>query len=115
MSLNKGSKVAISVVVIIVVALVAYSVFPYVASSNAKDLRNNQSAYVYGTVDSRVSLGNFSAFSLNYSSGNLVVIWNGSLPAHGERVLVHGTYKEYSILFTNLSAFEATSVIEWPF
>ena len=115
MRLSRGPKVAISAVVIIVVAVVSYSVFPYVASTNPKDLKPNQTAYIYGTVDARVSLGNFSAFSLNDSSGNLIVIWNGSLPAHGEKVLVHGTYREYSFLFTNLSAFEATSVTEWPF
>jgi hypothetical protein len=113
--MKKGGKAVTAIVAVIVIAIAAYSLFPYVASTNAKDLKSGQTAYIYGTVEGRVSLGNFSAFSLNYSSGALTVIWNFTLPAHGEKVLVYGKYEQYSILFSNVSVFDAASVTDWPF
>ncbi len=114
MALSKGAKVAIATVVVVLIAVVAYSLIPYVATTQVKDLKNNQTTYIYGTVQSRVSLGNFSAFKLNDSSGSVIVLWNGTLPADGSRVLVHGTYRELSPLLPGISYFEADSVLNWP-
>lgn len=114
MALSKGAKVAIIAVVVVVVAVSAYSLFPYVATTHVKDLKSDQTTYIYGTVQNRVSLGNFSAFRLNDSSGSVIVVWNGTLPTDGSKVLVHGTYRESTILFTNVGVFEADSVINWP-
>lgn len=114
MSLSKGAKIAIAVVVIVVVAAVVYSLVPYGVATPVKDLKSNQTAYIYGTVQGRVSIGNFSAFKLNDSSGSVIVVWNGSLPADGSKVLVHGTYRELTPLLSGLSYFEADSVLNWP-
>ncbi len=114
MALSKGAKVAIAAVVVVLIAVVAYSLIPYVATTQVKDLKNNQTTYIYGTVQSRFSVGNFSGFKLNDSSGSVFVVWNGTLPSDGSKVMVHGTFREISPALFGLSYFEATSVIPWP-
>lgn len=113
MRLSRGAKIAIAAVVIVLVAVAAYSLFPYVATTHVKDLKSDQTTYIYGTVNNRLSFGNFSAFQLNDSTGSVIVLWNGSLPADGAHVLVHGTYRT-SLLFTSAGYFEADSVTNWP-
>lgn len=114
MALSKGAKVAITAVVVVLIAVVAYSLIPYVATTHVNDLKNNQTTYIYGTVQERFSLGNFSGFKLNDSSGSVFVVWNGTLPAVGSKVMVHGTFREISSAFFGLGYFEATSVTVWP-
>lgn len=114
MSLSKGSKIAVTVVVVVIIAVLAYSLFPYAVSTKVNDLKTNQVTYIYGTVQNRAAFGNISAFELNDSTGKVVVIWNGTLPANGQKVLVHGTFKQSTYVFFKVEIFEATSVTYWP-
>lgn len=114
MALRKATRITIAVVAVVVVAVAAYSLFPYVATTRISNLSNDQSAYIYGSVQDRASIGNLSAFKLTDSSGSILVLWNGSLPAIGSKVLVHGTMKETGFLNINVSIFEAGTVINWP-
>ena len=114
MNLNKGTKTIIAAVIVVIAAVAAYSLFPYVVSTKITDLKTDQAAYIYGTVENRGAYGNISAFDLNDGSGTVLIVWNGTLPANGDKVLIHGTYKQSSFAFFNFSVFEANSVINWP-
>ena len=109
------TKVAIVVIAVVVIAIASYALFPYVASTKITDLQNDQTAYVYGTVGSRVSIGNFNAFNITDGSGSIIVIWNGTLPSPGTKVLVHGNVHEYSILFSKYRVVDASTVYPWLF
>lgn len=111
---RKTRNAAISVA-IVVAAVAVYALFPYVASSNISSLKNDQQAYIYGTVEKREAYGNAGAFELNGSSGTVWVVWNGTMPADGQKVLVHGTIESSSLVIFSLKDFQATSVTPWPF
>lgn len=114
MALSKRTKVAVAAIVIVIAAVAVYSLFPYVVSTRISNLQNNQTAYIYGTVESRNAFGNTSIFALNDTSGTVYVLWNGTLPSDGEKVLVYGTYKGGEIFFFKFGLLEATSVTAWP-
>lgn len=110
-----GRKVAIAIIAVVVIAVVAYSLFPYVVSTKISNLATNKDAYVYGTVGSRVSIGTFNAFNMTDGTGSVLVIWNGTLPSPGTKILVHGHVNEYTFLFAQYKVIEADSVYQWPF
>ncbi|MEM0158422.1 MAG: hypothetical protein QXV22_03905 [Thermoplasmataceae archaeon] len=112
--MSRGIKITITAIAVVAIAVIAYSVFPYASAAPIKNLKVGQPAYIYGTVQERLSIGNFSGFRLNDSSGSVFVEWNGTLPANGEKVLVHGTLEEISPNFLKLIYFKADSVIYWP-
>ncbi len=114
MALSKSTKVATAAVIVVIAAIAVYSLFPYVASTKVSNLQNDQTTYIYGTVVSRNAFGNTSVFGVNDTSGTVYVVWNGTLPANGEKVLVHGTYRGGQIFFLKYGIFEATSVTPWP-
>lgn len=114
MAKRSRKKTAAVAVVIIAAAVAVYALFPYVVSTNVSNLGNGQNAYVYGTVEKRGAYGNVGAFELKGSSGSVWVVWNGTLPADGQKVLVHGTYQNTSLVVFNLKDFKATSVYDWP-
>lgn len=115
MAMGKGTRAAMIVVAVAVIAVVAYAAVPYVVTTKVANLKQDQVAYIYGTVEKRVAFGNVSAFDLNDSSGTILVVWNGTLPTDGEKVLIHGTYKQSSFLVLDYSLFEASSVTPWLF
>jgi len=108
-------RALIVVAFVIVVALVAYSVFPVLVSTDISSLKVGNDSYVYATVESRTSLFGFSGFTVNQSSNSIFVVWNGTLPAVGEKVLVNGEVE--GIQSSGISAIyiSAHSVYDWPF
>lgn len=112
MSASRKTKVATAIIVVIA-AVSVYAILPYALSTNVSNLQNGQSAYVYGTVQGRTAFGATSVFDLNSTSGTIYVIWNGTLPSVGEKVLVHGTYKGGDFFSVNVGVLEATSVTQW--
>ena len=107
-------KAAIIAVIVVVAAVSVYVLFPYVASTKVSTLAPGETAYIYGTVEKRDATGGYAAFELNDGSGNVWVVWNGTLPAVGQKVLVHGTYQQTSLVVFNLDDFKASSVTAWP-
>lgn len=88
-------KLLVGVLVALVLLLALYS-FPNFVSSKVTDLNVGSRVFLYGTVTDRVSLGGLiSGFVLHENSGSVFVAYNGTLPALGEHVLVHGTVKQY--------------------
>lgn len=108
---TRNAAIALAVVV---AAVAVYALFPYVASANISSLKNDQQAYIYGTVEKREASGNVGAFELKGSSGSVWVVWNGTMPADGQKVLVHGTFESSSLLVFSVKDFQATSVTQWP-
>ena len=106
-------NVVLAVTVVIVVAVVSYGVFPYAVSANIKDLKPDSTVYLYGNVSSRISLLTFSGFELNQGNKSVMVFWNGTLPAVGENVLVHGTVSQKNIF--GVEYVQASSVSQWYF
>lgn len=113
MTSSKGVKALTVGVVVILIAVVVYTAFPYVVSTKISNLSNDQTAYIYGTVQNREAFGNTSVFALNDTSGTVYVLWNGTLPANGEKVLVHGTYRGGNVFLFKFGVMEATSVTPW--
>ncbi len=114
MALSKRTRVAAAAVIVVIAAVAVYSLFPYVASTKISNLQNDQTTYIYGTVVNREAFGNTSVFGVNDTSGTVYVLWNGTLPANGDKVLVHGTYRGGNIFFFKYGIFEASSVTPWP-
>lgn len=112
---SRKARNAAIVISIAVAAVAVYALFPYVASSNISSLSNDQHAYIYGTVEKRQASGNVGAFELKGSSGTVWVVWNGTMPTDGQKVLVHGTFESNSLVVFSLKDFQATSVTPWPF
>lgn len=112
MAFSRKAKVA-TVIAVAIAAVAVYALLPYAVSSNVSTLQNNQTAYVYGTVQGRYALGQTSVFGLNTTSGMVYVIWNGTTPSIGAKVLVHGTYKGGDLFSVNIGVIEATNVIPW--
>ncbi len=112
MAFSRKAKVT-AVFIVIIAAVAVYALLPYAVSSDVSTLQNNQTAYVYGTVQGRYALGQTSVFGLNTTSGMVYVIWNGTTPSIGEKVLVHGIYKGGDLFSVNIGVIEATSVFPW--
>ena len=108
-------KTIVAVALVIVVAVVAYAVFPIFASTNVSSLKVGEDSYVYATVQSRTSFLGFSGFTVNQSSSNVFVLWNGTLPAVGEKVLVHGEVEGVQSSGISVIYIAASSVYDWPF
>lgn len=106
-------NVVLSVTVIIVIAVVAYGVFPYAVSSNINDLKPDSTVYLYGNVSSRIALASFSGFDLHQGNNSVLVLWNGTLPSVGENVLVHGVVGERNLF--GITYVQASSVSQWYF
>ena len=105
-------NVVLAVTVVIVIAVVAYGVFPYAVSANINDLKPDSTVYLYGNVSSRISVLAFSDFDLHQGNKTVLVLWNGTLPAVGENVLVHGTVGQRNLFVTYV---QASSVYQWYF
>ena len=104
-------NVVLAATIVIVVAVVSYGVFPYAVSANIKDMKPDSTVYLYGNVSSRISLLTFSGFELNQGNNSVMIFWNGTLPAVGENVLVHGTVsREAGFVYV-----QASSVSQWYF
>lgn len=101
-------------IIVVLAAVLVYSLFPYVASTSVSSLKSGETTYIYGTVKSRVASGGPAAFELSDGSGNVWVLWNGTLPSDGQKVLVHGTYHTNNFLVFSQSDFQASSVTGWP-
>lgn len=101
-------------IIIVLAAVLVYTLLPYVVSTKVSNLHNNENTYVYGTVENRKASGNTGAFEINDGSGNLWVVWNGTLPTDGQKVLVHGTYQKSTLLVFTFADFKAASVTDWP-
>ncbi|WP_393970708.1 hypothetical protein OXIME_000939 [Oxyplasma meridianum] len=108
-------KTIVVIAFVIAVAVVAYAVFPILASTNLSSLKVGDNSYVYASVESRTSILGLSGFTLNQSSTHVFVIWNGTLPAVGEKVLVHGEVKGLELSNVSIIYISATSVYYWPF
>lgn len=112
------SRAVLAVIIIVIAAVAVYSLLPYVVSTKVSNLHNNQDTYVYGTVEKHYAAGSgnrsVGAFELNDGSGNVWVVWNGTMPSDGQKVLVHGTYHNSSLVVFNLSDMKATNVMDWP-
>jgi|YelNatPaOPRAMG01_1025707.scaffolds.fasta_scaffold59379_3 exonuclease VII large subunit len=108
-------KTIVVIAFVLVVAVVAYAVFPILASTNVSSLKVGEDSYVYATVQSRTSFLGFSGFTVNQSSSQVFVLWNGTLPAVGEKVLVHGEVKGVQSSGFSAIYISATSVYDWPF
>ena len=106
-------NVVLAVTIVIVVAVVSYGVFPYAVSANIKDLKPDSTVYLYGNVSSRIAVGNFGFFYLNQENNSVKVFWNGTMPAVGENVLVHGTVSQKNIF--GVQYVQASSVSQWYF
>ncbi len=106
-------NVVLAVTAVIVIAVVAYGVFPYAVSANIKDLKPDSTVYLYGNVSGRISLLSFSGFELHQGNNSVLVIWNGTLPAVGENVLVHGTVGQKNLF--GVTFVRASSVSQWYF
>ncbi|MHB1470153.1 MAG: hypothetical protein ACYCSA_00625 [Thermoplasmataceae archaeon] len=107
-------KSIVAVAVVIIVALVAYAVFPIVVSTSISSLKVGDDSYVYATVESRTSFLGFSGFTMNQSSSSIFVMWNGTLPAIGEKVLVNGEVKGFQSSGLSAIYISANSVYNWP-
>lgn len=105
-------RALLAALVLVLVAVAAYALFPYAVSSSISSLKPGSTVYVYGRVTSqRLALANLSVFQLSSGSDTIYVEWNGGLPATGTMVLVHGRVGE----FFGVKYIEADSVIVWPF
>jgi len=102
-------RTVVVVIAVIVMVVAAYAFLPYMLRTNIADLNTGSTAYVYGVVKARTSLAGISVFTVSDSTGSIFVSWNGSLPAVGSHVLVHGTVK--SLLGTKYLV--ADSVTAW--
>jgi cytochrome c-type biogenesis protein CcmE len=108
-NVKADARTAGVVLAVIVIVVAAYAFFPYVAATRIADLNTGSTAYVYGVVKGRTSLGGINVFSVSDSTGSIYVSWNGSLPAVGSHVLVHGTVKS----FLGEKYLIADSVVPW--
>lgn len=106
--MKKNEKKILAVLLIIVLALIAYGIIPVVMASNPDSMHGGNSYYIYGTVTSRLEIDNTTTFEVNDSGHYFYVFYNGSAPAVGSHVLVHGEYS--NIIIDTISA---TSVYPW--
>jgi hypothetical protein len=80
---------------LVAVVVLGYASFPYAVSTKIDALRPGATVYVYGQVSSqRFALANISVFRVSDATGSVYVAWNGSLPAAGDRVLIHGVVED---------------------
>jgi flagellar basal body-associated protein FliL len=98
-------KGIIMLVIIIVIALLAYGLIPTILNTNPSAMSGNNSYYVQGTVTSDISVNGHSAFVLNDHGKSVTVLYNGTVSLHS-LVLVHGTY-------SGLGYISANSVTPW--
>jgi cytochrome c-type biogenesis protein CcmE len=86
------SKLLIAAVVIVVVGIAIYAMIPVTMAANPHHLKNKQNYFVYGTVQSDLSVNDMSVFLLNDSGSMIAVEYNGTVPAVNSTVLVHGEF-----------------------
>lgn len=110
---NSGKKVAIAAIVIVAALVALYGITPYAITTKISNIKPNTTVYIYGTVEKRLAFGQFSGFNMSDGTGSVYVIWNGTLPASGERVIVHGEVK--SLFLSNNEFVQASSVNQWYF
>ena len=107
--MKKNGKKILAVLLIIVLALIAYGIIPAVITTSPSSMHSGDTYYIYGTVNSRMTVDNSSIIEIDDSGHYFYVFYNGSAPAIGSHVLVHGEYS--NILFTN--TINATSIYPW--
>ncbi len=86
------SKLAIAVVVIVVVGIAIYAMIPVTLAANPHHLKNKQSYFVYGKVQTDLTVNDVSVFLLNDSGSLIAVEYNGTAPDVNSTVLVHGEF-----------------------
>ena len=107
--MKKSQKKLVAVLVIIVLALIAYGIIPAAIATSPGSMHNGDTYYIYGTVAHRLTYDNSSVLQVNDSGHCFYVFYNGSAPAVGTHVLVHGKYNNDFIF----SAIKANSVYSW--
>jgi cytochrome c-type biogenesis protein CcmE len=109
---RKTSLAAGLIILVLVVAIVGYAVYPYIVSTKIDQLHDGATVYVYGKVtSSRFAFANISLFQVSDNTGSVYVAWDGALPATGAQVLIHGEVE--SIL--GATYIKADSVTVWYF
>jgi len=100
------------IILVLVVAIVGYAVYPYIVSTKIDQLHDGATVYVYGKVtSSRFAFANISLFQVSDNTGSVYVAWDGALPATGAQVLIH--WEVESIL--GATYIKADSVTVWYF
>lgn len=113
---HSGRRLALAVVTVLVAAIVVYGVFPYAATTSIGNLKAGTTVYLYGNVSSRFAVGGVSLFYLTQGNESVAVAWNGTLPATGSHVLVHGKVESSARVFgLGFQYILAYSVTQWYF
>ena len=107
--MKKKEKKLVAVLIIIVAALLAYGIIPAAIVTSPGSMHNGDTYYIYGSVAHRFTYDNLSVLEVNDSGHCFYVFYNGSAPAIGTHVLVHGKYSN-DVIF---SAIKASSVYSW--
>ncbi len=99
-------KIIASVIIVIIAALLIYSLIPPVANTAPANMHSGKTYYIYGNVTGTVSINGKSLISVDDDGSNIAVSYNGSTPAVGTHVLVHGKYVDGLYI-------QANSVTPW--
>ena len=102
---NSGKKVAIAAIVIVVALVALYGITPYAITTKISNLKPNTVVYIYGTVEKRLAFGQFSGFNMSDGTGSVFVIWNGTLPAPGDHVLLPNLVMQKQYKYLTLKRF----------
>ncbi len=93
--MKKAERKLITVLIIIILAVIAYGIVPVALATSPGSMHSGNTYYIYGTVTNRIEIDNTSAFEVDDSGHNFGVFYNGSAPAVGSHVLVHGKYSDF--------------------
>ncbi len=99
-------KIIASVVIVIIASLLIYSLIPPVVNTAPANMHSGKTYYIYGNIIGIISFNGKSLISVNDSGSNVAVAYNGSTPAVGTHVLVHGKYVDGLYI-------QANSVTPW--
>lgn len=112
-SKHTGLKVVAAIVVVVIVGFAIYEVYPSFVSTKISDLKSGTTADVYGKVMGRLTFGSFGAFTLAQGNESVTVVWNGTMPAVGDNVLVRGTVNSPVSFVPTTDYIDASSVVVW--
>ncbi|SMD31326.1 hypothetical protein [Picrophilus oshimae] len=87
--MKKGAIIA----VIIIIGLFIYGVLPSLVNTNPASMQKGKTYYIYGTVESVVTINNKTEMLVNDNGNNIYVSYNGPGQAVNSTVLIYGTYQ----------------------
>jgi hypothetical protein len=107
-------KVIVTIVAVILIALLVYSLIPVTVATSPKQMHNDQQYYAFGKIESYFSINNESVFLLNDSGTLVLVTYNGTTPPVGADALVHGTFVNVTIFgYSYGGIIRSSSVTQW--